>query len=135
MIKKQNVTKEMAISLNHRFGATMFGVAPFLGIWFDDAEIKYIETKMITHKLYRFVAGLAGGLEGSDHKLRPFQEIWLLNFLNDPKIPRGVRGFILAYTREYRGELKVEDDFDNTHRHDIFVNELFLKERWMEKCR
>ena len=61
MIKTENITKEYARFILNRFAGTMFGLAPFLGIWFDDCEIKYIETKMQTHKLYRLVSGRAGG--------------------------------------------------------------------------
>lgn len=61
MIAPEKITKEYAKFIMDRFCGTVFGLAPFLGIWFDDIEIKYIETKMQTHKLYRLVSGRAGG--------------------------------------------------------------------------
>lgn len=61
MIKEENVTTEYARFIMNHFGGTMFGMAPYLKIWFDETEVKYIETKMQTHKLYRLVSGRAGG--------------------------------------------------------------------------
>ena len=111
MIKEKNVTKEMAISLNRRFYKTIFGVAPFLGIWFDDAEIKYIETKMMTHKLYRLVNGNVAGIKPRENmRLFDFQRSWLLGFLDDKNMPIGVRAFIYYYIGHEQACLKINDN-------------------------
>ena len=52
MISKENYTEEIFIDLLERFTGTIFEKAMALGIWFDDAEIKYIETKMMTHIIH-----------------------------------------------------------------------------------
>ena len=136
MIKEKNVTKEMAISLNRRFYKTIFGLAPFLGIWFDDTEIKYIETKMMTHKLYRLVNGNVAGIKPRENmRLFDFQRSWLLGFLNDKNIPIGVRAFIYYYIGHEQACLKISDNTCGTHTYEASINHEFLVELWMEKCR
>ncbi len=136
MIKEKNVTKEIAKSLNRRFGKTMFSIAPALGIWFDDTEIKYIETKMMTHKLYRLVNGNAAGIGPRENmRLLDFQRSWLLGFLKDKNIPIGVNAFIYYYIGHEQACLKINDNTCGTHSYEASVKHEFLVELWMEKCR
>ena len=94
MIEKKKLTDKQARDILERFIGTMFSLAPFLGIWFDDKEIKYIETKMQTHKLYRLVNGNVAGLPPRENlKLFDFQRAWLTSFLSDSDMPIGVRAF------------------------------------------
>ena len=135
MIKKENVTYEQIKSLQHRFCGTMFGLAPFLDIYFDEKEIQYIENKMMTDKYYRLVSGKAAGVTPGKEPLRLFQcrEIWLMKFLNTPDVPVGVKAFIIYYTGHWRGQLKLFYKKENGYNN--FLQELWLTERWMEICR
>jgi len=134
MIKKQNITKELAKDLDNRFAGTIFGLARFLGIYFDETEIKYIETKMMTDKSYRLISGKAIGKIPGEMSSRSSQfcEIWLMKFLDDYDVPLGVKAFIINYTGHKRGELKV---FCGMGMYDEFLQQKFLSERWMELCR
>ena len=132
MISPKNLTKTQLIDLKNRFHGTIFGVAPYWGIWFDDTEIKYIETKMMTHKLYRLVSGKAAGIDCRDISIMPlfkFQRDWLLGFMDDPELPIGVRAFIYYYVG-YEQMARQSWRYDN-----ISVAERFLAQKWMEKCR
>ena len=131
MISPKNLTKTQLIDLKNRFHGTIFGVAPYWGIWFDDTEIKYIETKMMTHKLYRLVSGKAAGIDCRDISIMPlfkFQRDWLLGFMDDPELPIGVRAFIYYFVG-YEQMVRQSWKYDN-----ISVAERFLAQRWMEKC-
>lgn len=132
MISPKNLTKTQLIDLKNRFHGTIFGVAPYWGIWFDDTEIKYIETKMMTHKLYRLVSGKAAGIDCRDISIMPlfkFQRDWLLGFMDDPELPIGVRAFIYYFVG-YEQMVRQSWKYDN-----ISLADRFLAERWMEKCR
>ncbi len=131
MISPKNLTKTQLIDLKNRFHGTIFGVAPYWGIWFDDTEIKYIETKMMTHKLYRLVSGKAAGIDCRDISIMPlfkFQRDWLLGFMDDPELPIGVRAFIYYFVG-HEQMVRQSWKYDN-----ISVAERFLAQRWMEKC-
>ncbi|MCQ2581251.1 MAG: hypothetical protein MJ164_03745 [Alphaproteobacteria bacterium] len=114
----------------------IFGFAPFLGILFDNDEIKYIETKMMTHKLYR---ALGGKMFGNQHAMTQHRyeatEIWLQSFLEDPELPLGVRAFIHYYIGAHRGNTKMSDEYAKTKRYTESMQHSFLTELWMEKCR
>lgn len=112
----------------------IFGIAVFLGIWFDEDDIKYIKTKMMTDKKYRAICGKIGGTKVNSYQLHKFQDIWLIKFLDDPEITTGVQAFIIAYTGHHRGELKSSDEYNNTHKYNDFICERFIAERWMETC-
>ncbi|MBO7656998.1 MAG: hypothetical protein J6S80_04700 [Alphaproteobacteria bacterium] len=132
MISPKNLTKTQLIDLKNRFHGTIFGVAPYLGMWFDDTEIKYIETKMMTHKLYRLVSGKAAGIDCRDISIMPlfkFQREWLLDFMDDPELPIGVRAFIYYFVG-HEQMVRQSWKYDN-----IGLADRFLAERWMEKCR
>ena len=132
MISPKNLTKTQLIDLKNRFHGTIFGVAPYWGIWFDDTEIKYIETKMMTHKLYRLVSGKAAGIDCRDISIMPlfkFQRDWLLGFMDDPELPIGVRAFIYYFVG-HEQMVRQSWKYDN-----ISLADRFLAERWMEKCR
>ena len=133
MIKKQNVTKDLVKFLDSRFAGTMFGLARFLGIYFDEIDIKYIETKMMTDRGYRLVSGKAVGKELYEMPYRSSQfcEIWLMKFLDDSAIPLGVKAFIIGYVGHKRGELKV---FYGMDVYNDLAQQKFLSERWMEIC-
>ncbi len=131
MISPKNLTKTQLIDLKNRFHGTIFGVAPYWGIWFDDTEIKYIETKMMTHKLYRLVSGKAAGIDCRDISIMPlfkFQRDWLLGFMDDPELPIGVRAFIYYFVG-HEQMVRQSWKYDN-----ISVAERFLAQKWMEKC-
>ncbi len=134
MIKPNNVTKSQMVDLKNRFHGTIFGVALHLGIWFDDTEIKYIETKMQTHKLYRLVSGKSAGIDCRDVSAAPlfkFQREWLLGFMDDPELPIGVRAFIYYFVgHEQMVRQSWKYRYDN-----VSVADRFLAQRWMEKCR
>lgn len=134
MINPKNLTKEQMRSIRNRFAGTIFGVALHLGIWFDDAEIKYIENKMQTHKLYRLVTGKAAGIDCRDISIMPlfkFQRDWLLGFMDDPELPIGVQAFIYYYVgHEQMVRQSWKYRYDN-----VSVADRFLAQRWMEKCR
>jgi hypothetical protein len=107
-------------------------MAPYWGIWFDDTEIKYIETKMQTHKLYRLVSGKSAGLDCRDfsaNTLFKFQREWLLGFMDDPELPIGVQAFIYYFVG-HEQMVRQSRKYDN-----ISLADRFLAERWMEKCR
>lgn len=132
MIKPNNVTKSQMVDLKNRFADTIFGVALHLGIWFDDTEIKYIETKMQTHKLYRLVSGKSAGIDCRDVSAAPlfkFQREWLLGFMDDPELPIGVRAFIYYFVG-HEQMVRQSWKYDN-----ISLADRFLTEMWMEKCR
>ncbi len=135
MIKQENLTKEYAIFIHEHFEGTMFAFAPFLGIWFDDKEIKYIETKMETHKNYRLVSGKAAGLHWRDPRLFDFQRLWLTGFLDDPTAPVGVKAFIVYYIGHEWACMKINDQYDNLQRYKNSLTHEFLAQRWMETCR
>lgn len=132
MIKPNNVTKSQIVDLKNRFHGTIFGMAPYLGIRFDDAEIKYIENKMMCHKLYRLVSGKSAGFDCRDfsaNTLFKFQREWLLGFIDDPELPIGVRAFIYYFVGHEQMARQIWK-YDN-----ISLADRFLTERWMEKCR
>ena len=134
MIKKENFTKGLIKSLNKRFRGTMFGLAVEFGIYFDEAEIKYIETKMMTDKYYRLISGKAAGIQPGYMPLRLFQfcEIWLMKFFDDSDIPIGVKSFIVGYIGHKRAEIKI---FCGMDEYNERVQQRFLSERWLEICR
>ena len=72
----------------------IFGIAVFFGIWFDEDDINFIKTKMMTDKKYRAICGKIGGTNVNSHQLHKFQDIWLLEFLDDPEITTGVKAGI-----------------------------------------
>ncbi len=113
----------------------IFGMAPHLGIWFDDAEIKYIETKMMTHKLYRALSGkISGRISLTEHQYQAIN-IWLESFLDDPNLPLGIKAFIHYYIGAYQGDMKINDEYDKKNRYKNYMTQMFLTELWMEKCR
>lgn len=132
MINPKNLTKTQLVDLKSRFHGTIFGVAPYFNIWFDDKEIKYIETKMQTHKLYRLVSGKSAGIDCRDVSITPlfkFQRDWLLGFMDDPELPIGVRAFIYYYVGH-------EQMARQSWKYDqISIAQRFLAQRWMETCR
>lgn len=135
LLNPNNLTKQQLYSIHEHFCGTVFGGAPYFGIWFDDKEIKYIESKMQTHKLYRLVSGKAAGISISEKpRCANFVEIWLLSFLEDKEIPIGVKGYIHIYIGHMHGDLKVKDSFENSHTYDDFIAQQFLNKLWMEKC-
>lgn len=144
MIPKENYTKEIFIDLRERFAGTIFGNATFFGIRFDDAEIKYIEIKMMTHKLYRLVNGNVAGIPPyKNTRLFDFQRIWLSGFLDDPDIPIGVSAFITYYIGHKWAQMKINDKYDDEeveekdkgHSYEDSVRYEFLAQRWPELCR
>lgn len=134
MIKKTDLTKERIKFNRERFVHNMFGLAPLVDIWFDDTEIKYIETKMMSHKLYRLVNGNAAGITWHDRKLFDFQRSWLTSFLDDSDIPIGVRGFIIYYIGHEQACMKIYDKFTGKQRYSDSITHKFLAEKWIEKC-
>lgn len=134
MIKKQNITKELVKALDNRFAGTIFGLARFLGIYFDETEIKYIETKMMTDKSYRLISGKAIGKIPGEMSCRSsqFSEIWLMKFLDDYDVPLGVKSFIVGYIGHKRAEIKI---FCGMDEYNERVQQRFLSERWLEICR
>lgn len=131
MIHPKKLTKSQMTDLQHRFAGTMFAVAPRFGIWFDATEIKYIETKMQTHKLYRLVSGRAAGTDCRDFSARSlfkFQRDWLTGFMDDPELPIGVQAFIYYYIG-HEQMIRQSLRYDN-----ISVADRFLAQRWIEKC-
>lgn len=136
MIDNKNLTDKQIRDILERFIGTMFSLAPFLGIWFDDKEIKYIETKMQTHKLYRLVNGnVAGIYPREDLKLFDFQRAWLTSFLSDSDMPIGVRAFIHYYIGHEQATMKINDKFCRTHKYENSIKHEFLVQRWFETCR
>lgn len=131
MLNPEKLTKEQLRSLHDRFVGTIFQPAIHYGIWFDDTEIKYIETKMMTHKLYRLVNGDVAGIDCRDVSIVPlfkFQREWLLGFMDTPDIPIGVRAYIYYYIG-HEQMVRQSRKYDN-----VSVAERFLAQRWMEKC-
>ena len=136
MLDPKKLTKEQVKTLQKRFFGTIFGLAIWLGIWFDDEEIKYIETKMMTHKLYRLVNGNVAGLKPCEgYRLFDFQRSWLLSFLDDKNIPVGVRAYIFYYIGYKQAGLKINDEETSNNKYASSINHQFLVERWMEICR
>lgn len=118
------------LELERRLGA-LFAGARYFGIWFDDAEMKYIETKVKTDRLYRVFSGSAYGCEENTQAVL----IWLEQFLSDPDCPNGVRIFIMNYISHYRGHLKDCDELDGTKRYAEYLQHSFLTDLWMDKTR
>ena len=135
MLDPKNLTKEQRRCSYDRFTGTLFAMAPWLGIWFDDAEIKYIETKMMTHKLYRLVNGNVAGVHCRNPKLFDFQREWLLGFMDDPEVPVGVRAFVYYYIGHEQACMKIDDKFAGTQKYETSISHTFLAQRWMEICR
>lgn len=132
MIEPKKLTKSQLIDLKNRFHGTIFDVASQFDIWFDDTEIKYIETKMQTHKLYRLVSGKVAGIDCRDVSARvlfKFQREWLLGFMNDPCIPIGVYAFIYYYIGREQVAMKRYSCWNDS------IADRFLAQRWMETCR
>ena len=132
MIASKNLTKPQLIDLKNRFHGTIFDIASLFEIWFDDREIKYIETKMMTHKLYRLVSGKAAGIDCRDIAIRPLfklQREWLLSFMDDPELPIGVRAFIHYFV----GHEQMAMRKNNYAKESGSLNNFFTQ-RWMEKC-
>ena len=138
MISPKNLTKPQLIDLKNRFHGTIFDIASLFDIWFDDTEIKYIETKMMTHHLYRLVSGKAAGIDCRDIAIRPlfkFQREWLLGFMDDPSLPIGVRAFIYYYIGHEQASMQKYNCVTGEMRtRDISLTDRFLAQRWMEKC-
>ena len=133
MIKPNNVTKSQMVDLKNRFHGTIFDVAMCFGIWFDSADIKYIETKMMC-QLYRLVSGKSAGIDCRDVSAMPlfkFQREWLLDFMDDPELPIGVQAFIYYFVGH---EQRVRQSWKYRY-YNISVVDRFLAQRWMEKCR
>lgn len=136
MIDPKKLSTDQRICLRDRFCGTIFGMAVWLDIWFDDAEIKYIETKMMTHKLYRLVNGNVAGIKPREGmRLFDFQRSWLLGFLDDKSMPIGVRAFIHYYIGHEQARLKINDKICETKTYETSINREFLVELWMNKCR
>ena len=133
MIKDPNSLSLQEICVRRDMGP-IFGIAVFLGIWFDEEDIRYIKTKMMTDKKYRAVSGNIGGPKTNTMQVHKYRDIWLLGFLDDPEITTGVKAFIIYYTGHHRGDLKAGDEYCGTHRYDNFMHERFLAARWMETC-
>lgn len=113
-----------------KFG-DVFDVAPHFGILFDDAEIKYIETKVKTDRLYRVFSGSAYGCVKNTQAV----QIWMEQFLSDPDCPNGVRMFIMSYIGLHRGWFKYCDRNDGTNRYGEYLQHSFLTDLWMRKTR
>lgn len=135
MINEKDLTKERNLYLTRRFAGTVFGRARFFRIWFDDDEIKYIETNMESHKLYRLISGQAAGHRPSSAKHRAYRIAWLRSFLDDPKLPLGIRAYIKYYIGHDYGYDKGMDEFDKTHTYEESILAEFFAQRWMETCR
>ena len=139
MLKTKNLTKKQLVDLHNRFHGTIFGAASHFGIWFDDTEIKYIETKMMTHKLYRLVSGKSAGIDCRDVailQLFTFQRDWLLGFMKDADIPIGVRAFIYYYIGDIQQSMQRYNCItEEMYTHDVCLADRFLAQRWMEICR
>lgn len=140
MISPKNLTKPQLIDLKNRFHGTIFDVASQFDIWFDDTEIKYIETKMMTHKLYRSVTGKVAGIDCRDVAIRnlfKFQRDWLLGFMDDPELPIGVQAFIYYYVGHEQLALEKYRWFGESMRarRDGDIAKRFLNQKWIETCR
>lgn len=135
MLDPKKITREQINYLQDHFCGTIFGLAVWLDIWFDDAEIKYIETKMMTHKLYRLVNGNVAGISPRENgRLFDFQRSWLLGFVGDKNMPIGVRAYIYYYIGHEQACLKICDKMAGTHTYATSINREFLVECWLEKC-
>lgn len=71
----------------------------------------------------------------SNNRLFDFQRIWLNSFLDDPDIPIGVSAFITYYIGHEWAQMKINDEYDKTHRYKDSIEYEFLAQRWMETCR
>ena len=135
MIPKENLTRELIIQLKERLHGTIFAAASKFGVWFDDAEIKYIETKMMTHKLYRLVSGRAVGINCRNPDLADCQRQWLLSFVDDPKIPDGVKKFIDCYIADEMAAIWVYDEKTGKNVYGESIARQFFVQRALEICR
>ena len=136
MLKEKEVTEEYMRFLYKRFVGTIFGKAPYLGVWFDTKEVEYIETKMQTDKLYQLVGYTDNVIKRSPHnRVFEFRRIWLNGFLQDPYLPIGIRLFIKYYIVHEFGIMQINDEFDGTHKYKDSVDYEFIAQRWLEKCR
>jgi len=139
MIKPERLTKAQLNDLHNRFHSTIFDAASNFNIWFDANEVKYIETKMQTHKLYRLVSGKAAGIDCHDIaslQFFKFQRDWLLGFTKDPNIPIGVQAFIYYYVGDVQQSMQQYNCVtEKMNTHDICLADRFLAQRWMETCR
>lgn len=136
MLKEKEVTKEYMRFLYKRFAGTIFGLAPWLGVWFDKKEVEYIETKIKTDKLYELlgVDNKSVCVVSQYNRLFDFQRVWLQGFLKDPSVPIGVRDFITRYIARVFGIYKQYDEFEGTKRYENSINYDFTAQRWLEKC-
>ena len=136
MLNPEKTDKNKLTAVHDRFVGTIFGLAPFLGIWFDDKEVKYIETEMMAHKLYRLVNGNVAGIKPrQDHTLFDFQREWLNGFYNDPDCPVGVKAYIHYYIGHEQADMKICDEMTGKHTYELSIAHKFLAELWMETCR
>ena len=137
MIREEYLTKEYRNFISNRFGGTPFGYARHFNMWFDATEIKYIETKIMTHKLYRIISGKAYNKQPDDHYLCAFFDM----FLSDKACPDGVKRFLEFYTTHRKGMDQMRDsgewEYWTTFKPDSNTNlrDSFFIQRWMETCR
>lgn len=134
MIQTNKLTEEYIAFIQNRFAGTIFGFAPWYGIWFDKKEIKYIETKMETDKLYQLIADTK--TKRSPHnRIFEFRRTWLNAFLQDTSLPIGLRAFIHYYVARENGMMKINDEVDGTNKYKDSIDYELTAQRWMEKCR
>ena len=134
MIKEKELTKEWAYFVRKRFAGTIFGLAPWFGVWFDEKEVEYIETKMQTDKLYQLV-GDTNVKRSPYNRIFEFRRIWLNGFLKDQSLPVGIRTYIKYYIAHEFGIMQIDDEFDGTQKYKDSVDYEFIAQRWLEKCR
>ena len=136
MIQENKITKEYVYFIQTHFAGTIFELAPWFGVWFDEKEIKYIETKMQTDKLYQLVGYADSLVKRSPHnRLFEFRRAWLNVFLQDPSLPVGIKIFIKYYIAREFGTMQMDDQFEGTHKYEDSIDYDFIAQRWIEKCR
>jgi len=130
------------IDLCHRLGVP-FASARQWKISFSESDIKYIETVIKTHKLYRVIykqGQLISNKDNFDTQRRLKTELeFLVNFINDPKCPKFVSNFIYLYVGNLRvylyvGNLRAMLQENGCTKQQFALDQFFI-ERWMETCR
>ena len=132
MIEKEELLP-LTRELQKRLGLPFAIAEKCFSIRFSEADIKYIETNIKKHKLYRalYKQGYNKDKHSEYDKLYRWQiELNFCNmFLKDQTIPIRVKDFLNAYIG-----LGL-DTLENYNYLQYSVGQRFLIEKWMETCR
>lgn len=119
--------------LEQRLGVP-FQSAKHWKVSFTDSDVKYIESVIKNHKLYRIIYKQGAENTVLDtstqiHRYKAEMEFMTL-FMNDAKCPKNVNNFLYLYIGNLRAMLQ-----ENGYRMQQLARDNFFIDMWMETCR